>query len=354
MPVTTIPFMPKPFGNGISVEVMSIEQFLKIQEWITQRNTEQRARKTTVHANLSVLKKSHLIVAIGELTEDDEDENGNEYEAGTRFVLDANTRKLFWLNGKTDQLPDNVLAIVYKEPSLVGLRAHYYAYDNPDAVEQASEVMTGIYKLFDFNPKSNKIIGGSIVTAQNYASMWTPGAPLYGSNKGIWGVDPDPNETKTQAKRWAMAEQFKFWRAEWEYLDTFKIGTKGSVIDQPLLMALLMTSHVYRDNPNFEDLVRKLNRKDYNAAQKTAISKIGEAATNANNEVYKKSEGNFDAYTNAFNFYLYWIERHVKNPDQINCFAPKTGYAGKGREWVDKYFKIEDNTDNALTEALSV
>ena len=82
MPI--IPFMPKPFGDGISVEVMSIEDFFKIQEWITQRNTEVRARKTTVHANLSVLKKPHLIVAIGELTEKDEDENGNEF--GKRVV----------------------------------------------------------------------------------------------------------------------------------------------------------------------------------------------------------------------------------------------------------------------------
>ena len=352
MPI--IPFMPKPFGDGISVEVMSIEDFLQIQEWITQRNTEVRARKTTVHANLSVLKKPHLIVAIGELIEDDEDENGNEYKAGTRFVLDANTRKLFWLNGKTDQLPDNVLAIVYKEPTLVGLRAHYYAYDNPDAVEQASEVMTGIYKLFDFNPKSNKIVGGSIVTAQNYASMWTPGAPLYKTNKGIWGIDPDPNETKTQAKRWAMAEQFKFWRAEWEYLDRFKIGTKGSVIDQPLMMALLITSRVYKDQPNFEDLVRKLNRKDYNAAKKTAIAKIGEAAIGAENDVYRKTEGSYEAYVNAFNFYLYWIERYMKDPKQFNCAAPRGGYIGKGKGWIDKYFPIEDNVENPLTEALNV
>lgn len=353
--MTIIPFMPNPFGDGISVEVMPTEDFFEIQEWITQRNTEVRARKTTVHANLSILKKSHLIVAIGELTEDDEDENGNKYEAGTRFTLDANTRKLFWLRGKTDRLPENVLAIVYKEPTLVGLRSHYYAYDNPDAVEQASEVMTGIYKLFDFNPKSNKIIVGSIVTAQNYASMWSPGAPLYDTNKGIWGIDPDPNETKTQAKRWAMAEQFKFWRTEWEYLDSFKIGTKGSVIDQPLLMALLITSRVYKDQPVFEDLIRKLNRRDYNSSEKKPIGKIADAATGSENDVYRKSEGNFDAYVNAFNFYLYWIERHMKDPDQCKCASPKGGYAKKGKEWIKKWVdKFTKEDDNALIEALNV
>ena len=348
MPI--IPIVPKSFGNEMSAEVIPIEQFFEIQEWITQRNTESRARKATVHANLSTLKKSHLVVAIGELTQDDEDENGNEYVAGTRFILDANTRKLFWSKGKTDKLPEDVLAVVYKEPTLIGLRAHYYAYDNPDAVEQASEVMTGIYKLFDFSPKSNKIIGGAIVTAQNFASMWTPGAPLYNTNKGIWGIDPDPNETKTQAKRWAMAEQFKFWRAEWEYLDSFKIGTKGSVIDQPLLMALLITSHVYKDQPVFEDLIRKLNRRDYNSSEKKPISKIADAATGAESGVYIKNAGSFDVYVNAFNFYLYWIERHMEHPNKIGCSGRRGGYAEYGKEWVAKHIQT---CDNALTEALN-
>ena len=104
--------------------------------------------------------------------------------------------------------------------------------------------------------------------------MWTPDAPLCGTNKGIWGIDPDESETKTQAKRWAMAEQFKFWNNEWRYLDKFKIGRKSSVIDQPLLMTLLIAARAYMGNTKFDDLVYKLNSKDYNPSKSTPISRL--------------------------------------------------------------------------------
>jgi len=339
-----IPRLPDAAGENISVEVLEYEIYRHYPQWITQRNTKARSKKSSVRSNLEVLRAPHLIVAIGELTADDEDENGNEYKAGTRFIIDSCTRRLFWEEGMTNVVPQALIAVIYKEATLVELRKHYYAYDNPDAVEQAGEVMTGIYGLFDFKPKSNKIIGGTIVTGQNYASMWTPGAPLYNTNKGIWGIEPSENDTRTTAKRWAMAEQFKFWRPEWEYLDRFKIGLSGSVIDQPLLMALLIASKVYADKPVFDDLIYKLNRKDYNAAEKKPISFIGEAATGATSNVYKKDTASFETYKAAFNFYLYWIQRHMEDADQTGCKGRQGGYDGYGNEWVAKYIVTCDNT----------
>ena len=338
-----IPRLPDTAGENISVEVIDFNEYITYLEWITQRNTKQRAKKVSVRSNLEILRPPHLIVAIGELTADDEDENGNEYKAGTRFIIDSNTRRYFWEHGLTDVIPKSLIANVYKASTLVELRKYYYAYDNPDAVEQAGEVMTGIYGLFDFKPKSNKILGGSIVTGQNYASMWCPGAPLYGTNKGIWGIEPTENDTRTTAKRWAMAEQFKFWRGEWEYLDTFKIGSAGSVIDQPLLMALLIASKVYADKQVFDQLIFKLNCKDYNASEKKPISYIGEAATGARNDVYTKDAANYETYKKAYNYYLYWIQRHVENPDQTGCAGRRGGYDGYGQEWVAKYIPTWDD-----------
>jgi len=345
-----IPFLPEGvFSDRMSVEPMTLEVFLKLPAWITQRNVELRVKKSSVKENLCTLRPPHLMVAIGELTEDDTDENGNEYFAGDRFILDANTRKYIWQHNMVDILPETLIAVIYKEKTLLGLRRHYYAYDNPDATEQAAEVMTGIFSLFDFKPKSKKILGGSIVTSQNYASMWTYGAPLFKTNKGIWGIEPDNNETKTQAKRWAMAEQFKFWRPQWEYLDKFNLGGKECVIDQPLLMALLITATFYAGVDKFDSLIEKLNKKDYNPSQKTPISKIGEAATAQTNDVYNKNSASYDQYINAFNFYIYWIERHMNNPDQLNCQGPKQGYSKKGEEWVDKNVKNYNNIINQLS-----
>ena len=92
-----IPFMPGDAGQNLSVEIMNVETFFELPPWITQRDTEKRSKKSSVRSNLSTLRPPHLIVAIGELTANDEDENGNEYKKGTRFIIDSNTRKLFWM-----------------------------------------------------------------------------------------------------------------------------------------------------------------------------------------------------------------------------------------------------------------
>lgn len=335
------------FNNVLSYEKIPLQEFLEIPEWITQRNTEKRALKSTVKSNLSTLRPSHVNVAIGHLTKDDESEDGTFYPAGSKFILDGNTRKLFWQKSWTDYLPEFVHAVVYSESNLLDLRKHYYSYDSPDATEQAAEVMTGIFKLLDFKPKSKKIASGSIVTAQNFASIYTKGAPLYDTHSGIWAIVPSDNETKTSAKRWAMAEQFKFWQAEWRWLDDIGISGK-SVIDQPLMMALLIAAKAFPNNSKLENLVKKLNSKDYNASQSTPISKIGEAATSSTRDVHVKNGSSYDIYLRAFNFYLYWINRHIENPNQINCKGKQGGYDGYGAEFVDKYISCPDANLNQL------
>jgi hypothetical protein len=335
------------FNDILSYEEIPLQEFLNIQEWITQRNTEKRASKSTVKSNLSTLRPSHVNVAIGHLTENDESEDGTFYSAGSKFILDGNTRKLFWQRSWTDYLPEFVYAVVYSESNLLSLRKHYYSYDSPDATEQAAEVMTGIFKLLDFKPKSKKIAGGSIVTAQNFASVYTKGAPLYDTHSGIWGIVPSENETKTSAKRWAMAEQFKFWQAEWRWLDNIGISGK-SIIDQPLIMAFLIAAKAFPNNPTLEDLVNKLNIKDYNASKGTPISKIAEAATSSTKDVHIKNGSSYDIYLRAFNFYLYWINRQIENPNQIKCKGKQGGYDGYGAEFVEKYISNANVNLNKL------
>ena len=110
------------------------------------------------------------------------------------------------------------------------------------------------------------------------------------------------------------------------------------MIDQPLLMALLIACRAFSGNDTFDDLVYKLNSKDYNASKSTAISKIGEAACAQTYEVYNKGTASFQQYLNAYNFYLYWIDRYMINPKQEKCTAPKGGYNGKGATFIEKRF----------------
>ena len=125
---------------GVSICLMEIENFLNLPEWITQRNTINRLKKRGVLDHLRKLFPTHLIVAVGELTEDDVWEDNTKYSAGHQWRLDANTRARAWQEGKTDKTPERVLAVKYDDKTLIGLRNIYWAFDNPSATEQTAEV----------------------------------------------------------------------------------------------------------------------------------------------------------------------------------------------------------------------
>ena len=112
-------------------------------EWITQRNTRNRIKKKGVIDHLRKLFPTHHVVALGELTEDDVWEDAPQYDAGQGWRLDANSRGLVWQEGLSDRVPENVLAVKYRDKTLTGLRSIYWAFDNPTAAEIAAEVVTG-------------------------------------------------------------------------------------------------------------------------------------------------------------------------------------------------------------------
>ena len=68
-----------------------------------------------------------------------------------------------------------------------------------------------------------------------------------------------------------------------------------------------------------DQLIFKLNCKDYNASEKKPISYAWEAATGARNDVYTKDSANYETYKKAYNYYMHGIQRHVENPDQTGC-----------------------------------
>ena len=103
---------------------ISYDDFIQLDPWIKQRDDILRIEKSKTN-HMNKLGDTHLLVAIGILTEDDTDEDGQLYKAGSTFILDANTRKRNWKNGNVDQLPPNLLAIVYKKAPLKELHFIY-------------------------------------------------------------------------------------------------------------------------------------------------------------------------------------------------------------------------------------
>ena len=79
--------------------ILPFETFVEIQSWIKQRKEEPRVQKSKTN-HMNELKDPHLIIALGILTQDDCDEDGKLYKAGSIFILDANTRKWVCINGE--------------------------------------------------------------------------------------------------------------------------------------------------------------------------------------------------------------------------------------------------------------
>ena len=311
---------------GLYHGIMSFELYLEMQTWIKQRDEQQRVDKGKTN-HMNELKDVHLVIALGILTQDDVDKDGNEYKAGSVFILDSMTRKFVWTNYKLDRLPQRLSAHVYKRESLEKLQFVYDCHDSPDACETNGEALTGGYRLLGFNPISPRFIDGQIGTPLNFASMWTYGAPLYGSNKGKDGLIPEENQTRTSKSREASLLQLQHFLPELEYLDKFDLK-KSNGIDSPLLCTLLAASKVFKNDPHFEELIRLCNEREFTSGKKTnALGKILSAELGLTKEVQVDSSAKYDAYRKAYNFYLYWIVRYVQNENDR-----KLGSSLKGRQ----------------------
>mgnify|MGYP001189449095 CR=1 FL=1 len=307
--------------------ILPFETFIEIQSWIKQRKEEPRVQKSKTN-HMNELKDPHLIIALGILTQDDTDDDGKLYKAGSIFILDANTRKWVWVNKDLDRLPQKLSGNVFKKETLKELHSIYLTYDSPDACETSGEALTGQYRVLGWNPESAKFVDGQIGTALNFASMWTYGAPQYGTNKGKDGVEVSESETKTEQSRLISGLQLQYFLPELKYLDKFNLK-KANGIDPPLLTALLAATKAFKGNPHFDELVKSCNEREFvNGANTNALGKIMMAALQYTDEVYVRGgEAKYAVYRKAYNFYLYWIERYVKNESDR-----QTGKNLKGRQ----------------------
>ena len=328
--------------------ILSYELFVEIQSWIKQRREDLRVDKSKTN-HMNALKDPHLIVALGLLTEDDYDDDGKLHKKGSVFILDANTRKWKWVNGYLSRLPQRLSGHVYKKETLKELHSIYLTYDSPDACETTGEALTGQYRVLGWNPTSPKFIDGQIGTALNFASMWTYGAPQYGTNKGKSSVEVGDSETKREQEMLIAGLQLNYFLPELKYLDKFNLK-KQKGIDPPLLTALLAASKAFKGDKHFEDLIVKLNNREFFQGSTTnALGKIMMAAMQYTDEVYiRGGEAKYATYRKAYNFYLYWIERYVKNPSDReigkNLKGRQGGYDGdmiirtngqKNHKWSD-------------------
>ena len=198
--------LPVNIGDCSNIELDEIEiglitraAFLELPQWITQRSVTNRIKKKGVLDHLAKLFPTHFIVALAELTEDDVWEDGREFNKGSEWTIDANSRAYVWRNQMSDNLPDHVLAVKYKGKTLRDIRSIYWAFDNPTAAEVAAEVVTGVLKSLNTTLYTKKFQDGQFVTALSYTCMFD-NATVYG-DRGLWTDSDDDNITNSEYKR---------------------------------------------------------------------------------------------------------------------------------------------------------
>jgi len=348
--------LPVNIGDCSNIELDEIEiglisraAFLELPQWITQRSVTNRLKKKGVLDHLAKLFPTHFIVALAELTQDDIWEDGREFDAGTEWTIDANSRGHIWRNQMSDALPDNVLAIKYKGKSLLDIRSIYWAFDNPTAAEVAAEVVTGVLRSLNATLYTKKFQSGQFVTALSYTCMFD-NATVYG-DRGLWTDSDDENVTNSEYKRrmtsLAVQQYLPTIQAVDELLNEHGISKD---FDQTFITALFLF-HLKMgvfDN-NVVRVIRLLaetqldsdGEKEGIATTKTGaltpqgwIKRENERGYEKVDQIKIPNRGKIDGYYEGVPFFTYWLSIASKDGyEKKQKSGPKQGY----RKWFDDF-----------------
>lgn len=344
-----------PGVDDVLIGLITRKEFLDYPEWITQRNTRNRIKKKGVIDHLRKLFPTHHVVALGELLEPDTWEDGEEYDTGDTWRLDANSRGLVWEEGLSDKVPENVLAVKYRGKTLKDLRSIYWAFDNPTAAEIAAEVVTGCMKSLKFSPKTKKFQEGQFVTALSYTCMFHN--PIEYGDKGLWTESSDDSITQSEYKR------MKTLQAVYEYLPTIKavddlLADTGinKHFDQTFLTSLFL-HHIKTGsfNKNIKilcSLIAETKKDKYGDVELVPVASKGKLTATGwivreNVKQYSRlsdvkipDRGKIDGYYQGVPFFCYWIDiasKHDLYKHKQNEGA-KQGY----QKWFETFLKEED------------
>lgn len=143
------------YGVPVHLEEMPLDVFLAHPEIDTQRDTEGRADQA-FRTHLKHDSPLHALVYIAELPD------------GQRFVLDANTRRHLWENGKKNAV-ETVLAYTVEAATLEDARKLYYQLDSSTSVERNTDVAFGLLRAQKVQAKSELIRKSGYLTGMRKA-----------------------------------------------------------------------------------------------------------------------------------------------------------------------------------------
>jgi hypothetical protein len=320
--------------KNVSFKEMPYEDFNRLMEVPMQRNTEERL-KTAKH--LRVLRPEHCIVHLVRLTKDCL-VKGKLYRKGVVMRVDSNTRAMTWEEGKSDAIPEKVMAIIYDCSTMDEVKECYNCFDSSEATEKNQQKLFGVVTgMYNYQPKSTRLTQGII---------------LSGLNKACHFMYPDRwNQSAVQAKN--LEGMVGPWIADGtlQALDEIMSETNTKGWNQPFIAAALMSLKHYGPNDQklrsaWADIIEE--RGNFKGDDKDGVSHI----------IYEWMKGKFfkdvsickdtkwENMNRTVSFILYWIDKYMEDE--------KLQKAGGGWDNVAVEYKDKISNKQVLEDAFNI
>lgn len=305
---------------------ISVADFLEVAPAPIQRNSERRvAKMKPIFDEAYAAKQSASLteVVLGIIAQDfdDVDPETNaviaSYTAGQVFILDGNTRRFYWkLNPERAKELQSLTAKIHFLTSMEDMKFAYYPYNSKDSVEKAGEILQGLARRYNWQPRQPMFQNGGYKTAIDWASF----------------DDGDIHKR--------FNDQFE----ELKMLDS--IPKSGPTItqpamkclkSQPIIAALLIALKANKNNINLYEFIERLSNITEDDCKQAiandtvtpyeviAIEWKGWSTLRGNNTQSTWLNGlagttKFASREPQLDFLLYWIAEFIKNPKCNNNF----------------------------------
>lgn len=305
---------------------ITVASFLEIPPAPIQRNSERRVSKMKPifdEAYAAGQSASLTEVVLGSVAMDFDDvdpETGAviaSYTAGQVFILDGNTRRFYWrLNPERARELQSLTAKIHYLRSMEDMKFAYYPYNSKESVEKAGEILQGLARRYNWQPRQALFANGGYKTALDWASF----------------EDGD------------IHKRFNDHFEELKMLDS--IPKSGHTISQPamkclksqpIMAALLIALKTHKNNLNLYEFIERLsNITEDDCKQAIAndtVSPVEVIALEWKGWSHMRGSNTSSTWLNGLagttkfasrdpqlDFLLYWISEFVKNPRCTNNF----------------------------------
>ena len=311
-----------------------LQKFLSLPEVPCQRNTEARLAKAKKH--LKKLRPEQCVVHLVRLTKDCE-VAGKLYPEGMVFVIDGNTRSMYWDTCDPDVLPEKLVAITYEYEDLDQIKAAYDCFDSAEATEKNQQKVYGILTgFYDYAPKSDKLATGQI---------------LSGMNKACCLVKPTEwNQTNIKDSRQLQC-QLSYWVVNGCLQALDELMTKKDKWCQPFIAACLLSLRHY--GPKNQKLIQAWKLIEQEKGNTMGVEWDG--VTHITEEwktgkFFKDTsicrDTRWDNMDRTVSYILYWIDKYMED---------ETGTkVGRGWDDVAVDYRTRPRYNSVLEKALGV